>query len=283
MNKVIFGLLMATCPIFPLSAAEKAAPAPALEASMLLTGVVEVDARGVVQHYSVDGSEKLTPTLRGFVDQNIQRWRFEPLLVDGKPATVRNRMGLQLVLETQSDGNFKIGLRHASFYPADGKTTDELASIDMKAPVYPAQASKAGIEAEVYLVLRVGRDGRVADVVVEQVNLKSATAAYEAARWRRVFGASAAARAREWTFRPPSSGAEAGDESWTVRVPVGYAFYGNDEYGVWKPYLPGPRQAVSWLAEQDLGSPEALASGGLYPVGGGNETLRLNSPPAPEG
>lgn len=282
MKKLVFGLLMAVCPIFPVLAAEKAASAPALEASMVLKGEVEVDAQGMVQHYTVDGSEKLTPALRGFLDQNIQRWRFEPFLVDGKPAPMRNQMGLQFVLETQSDGNFKIALRNVSFYPADSKTTDEVARIDMKAPVCPAQAAKAGIEAEVYLVLRVGRDGRVADVAVEQVNLKSATAGYEAARWRRVFGASAAARAREWTFRPPSSGAEAGDESWNVRVPVDYAFYGKEKYGVWEPYLPGPRQAVPWLTEQDLGSPEALVAGGLYLVGGGSGTLRLSSPPAPE-
>lgn len=283
MRKFFFCLLFAVGAIFPVVAAQKAMPPPQMEASMVLTGEVEVDAQGMVQHYTVDGSEKLTPALRGFVDQNIQRWRFEPFLVDGKPAPMRNRMGLQFVLETQSDGNFKIALRNVSFYPADSKTTDEVASIGMKAPIYPAQASKAGMEAEVYLVLRVGRDGRVADVVVEQVNLKSPAAGYEAERWRKVFGASAAARAREWTFKPPSSGSEAGDEFWSVRVPVDYAFHGNEKYGVWQPYLPGPRQPVPWLTEQDLGSPEALAAGGLYPVGGSKGALRLSTPPAPEG
>lgn len=283
MRSLVVCLLLAAGAVFPVIAAQKAESPPRMAASMVLTGEVEVDAKGMVQGYTLDGSEKLTPALREFVDQNIQRWRFEPVLAEGKPVAVRNRMGLQLVLETQMDGDFKIELRHASFYPADSKSTEELASIDMKAPVYPAQAGKAGIEAEVYLVLRVGRDGRVADVAVEQVNLKSTTVGYEAARWRRVFGASAAARAREWTFRPPSSGVEAGDEFWNIRVPVDYAFFGNEKYGVWKRYLPGPRQAVPWLTEQDLGSPEALAAGGLYPVGGGKGALRLSAPSAPEG
>ncbi|MBO9717435.1 MAG: energy transducer TonB [Pseudoxanthomonas sp.] len=283
---VCLSLLLAAGPAFAAPVAPKPVSSKKMEASMVLGGQIEVDEQGLVRGYTLDKSEKLTAKLREFVDANIQRWRFEPTLVEGKPMAVRNRMGLQLILATQDDGNFRIELRATNFYreKVDKDLADaEVVRVSMKPPMYPRQAADAGVEAEVYLALRIGRDGSVVDVAVEQVNMKSLASMDDSSRWRRVFAANAAARAREWTFRPPSRGEDADNESWTVRVPVNYMLGREEEYGVWVPYYPGVRQPVPWLAGTELGSPEALADGGVYPVGDVPGRLRLVTPAKADG
>lgn len=282
---VCLSLLLAAGPAFAAPVESKPVSNKKMEASMVLEGEIEVDAQGLVQGYTLDKSEKLTARLREFVDANIQRWRFEPTLVDGKPTAVRNSMGLLLILAAQDDGNFRIELRETNFHPvkAEAGADTGVEWLSTKPPVYPRQAAEAGVEADVYLALRIGRDGSVLDVAVEQVNMKSMTPVDDRSRWRRIFAANASARAREWTFRPPSRGEDAGNESWTVRVPVNYMLGQENEYGVWVPYFPGARQPVPWLADENLGSPEALAAGGVYPVGDGAGSLRLVTPPRADG
>jgi hypothetical protein len=193
---VCLSLLLAAGPAFAAPETSKQV-SNKMEASMVLEGEIEVDAQGLVQGYTLDRSEKLTARLREFVDANIRRWRFEPALVGGKPTAVRNSMGLQLILATQDDGNFRIELRETNFYRArmDKDLADaEVVRVNMRAPMYPAQAASAGVEAEVYLALRIGRDGSVVDVAVEQVNMKSMTPTDDTLRWRKMFAANAVGR-----------------------------------------------------------------------------------------
>src|SRR5690606_26005401 len=72
---------------------------------------------------------------------------------------------------------------------------------------------------------------------------------------------------------PPTTGEEVDDDHWTVRVPVEFRLYDDKPaaYGQWEAYLPGPRTTAAWA--QDDVSPDAIAAGGLQPVGGGLKLL----------
>jgi len=253
-------------------------PRDRMEASMLVTGEIQVDAQGVVERYTLDKSGKLTAKLREFIDAHVRQWRFEPVLADGKPAAMRNRVGLQIVLTPQDDGNFRIELRGASFYALKDEGYD-LEPMDQKPPKYPSNAAREDVQAVVYLMLRVGPDGRVQDAMAEQVNLKTVVPPKTMERWRGVFARNAVEQARTWSFKVPTRGEEAaGGGPWDLRVPVDYILGDGDGYGTWVAYLPGPRQPVPWSTGSELPSPETLAAGGSYRVGDDARALRLVAP-----
>ena len=56
------------------------APATPREASQLVTGAIDVDARGAVVGFTLDHRGKLPPEVIAHLDQDVPRWRFEPVL-----------------------------------------------------------------------------------------------------------------------------------------------------------------------------------------------------------
>lgn len=258
--------------LLALAGLVQARPSPvaarqAMEASMLVTGEIMVDARGAVDRYEIDRREQIPPAVQEFIDRIIPGWQFEPVVVEGGAVAIHNRMSLLLVAKATGPESVKIDLRAASFFPVRQEGY-ELEPVAMDPPVYPKLASELGISGTVYLVLRIAADGSVQDVAVEQVNLRNYGSTSDMDRWRMLLGRNAANKARQWRFSPPRQGEHASAADWTVRVPLAYALGDRrDSYGRWEAYVPGPVQRASWLAEDGV-APDALAQGGLYPVGG---------------
>lgn len=240
-----------------------------MEVSMQVSGEVEVDARGKVVRYELDQREKVPEDVQKFLDRKIAGWQFEPTVLDGQAAAIRNRVGMLVVAKRIESSDFQIELRSIGFHQArEPGTRVELVSATP--PAYPRAAARAGAAGTVYLVLKIGRDGNVADVMAEQVNLRMIATERTMDRWRALFAENAVANARQWTFRPPPHGDLADDDSWTIRMPVAYtlgAMEAEAPYGRWQGYIPGPRQRAPWVAADDV-DPDALAAGGLYQVGG---------------
>lgn len=239
-----------------------------VEASMLVNGEIEVDADGRVTGYEIERREKLPEGVARFLDERIAGWSFEPTVFEGRPVAIHNRMGLLLVAKRLEDGNFRMEVRSTSFYPLK-QAGYELESVDMTPPSYPSIAAQHGVSGTVYLVLKIDGNGQVEEAVAEQVNLRVAASEVEMNRWRGVLAKNAISKAQQWSFRPPQHGELADDGVWTVRVPVAYRLDepGPEPYGRWQAYIPGPRQRATWVDGDDV-APDALAEGGLYPVGG---------------
>ena len=237
-----------------------------VEASMLVNGEIAVDVAGGVAGYSFDRSEKLPEYVRTFLEQNIAGWRFEPMLVDGRPVASRNRMGLLLVARPTGDTTFDMELRNTSFHPIDKAGRDSKVAA-MDPPSYPKEAAAAGVSGTVYLLLKIGADGNVAEAMTEQVNLHVAASEKAMKQWRGVLARNALVKARQWKFIPSADDSREDDGSWSVRVPVAYSFESAARrYGQWQAYIPGPRERAPWVTD-DV-APDALADGGVYPVGG---------------
>lgn len=254
-----------------------------VEASMLLTGTILVGPEGQVVEHSIDQPDKVPRQMLDFVGQSVEEWKFEPTLLEGKPVSVRNKMSVRLIARKTEDGKFKAYIGGVDFQPFSPQTAEgtEIASQTMTPPSFPMSAAEAGIQGTVYLVIRVGRNGRVEDLVPEQVNLKIVASESKMRYWREVFARSAMKTAQQWVFTPPAKGENADLPFWSVRVPVDYKFYGEAEkkYGEWDAYVPGPRQEIPWKNWSDLPgfSPDALVAGGVQQVGG-NGGLRLLTP-----
>ncbi|GAB3382407.1 energy transducer TonB [Lysobacter fragariae] len=238
------------------------------EASMLVTGMIEVDEQGKVSSYALDQQDKLPAGVVDLLGKSVPGWVFAPVLVDGNPVKAKTDMSIRVVVHKREDGNYEVEQRGVSF----GTTSRDPAERAVAAPAltppdYPPQAARLGLEGSVYLLLKVGRDGKVEDVIAEQVNLGFVASDNDMVVYRKMFAKPAIAHARTWTFNPPTRGEEKDALFWTVRVPVVFNMGRTvSRYGQWSAYIPGPRQRASW-EEADEGvafSPDALPAGGAF-------------------
>lgn len=257
-----------------LLAAPDAKPASArnqIETSLLVSGNVDIETDGSVSRLDIDQEDKLPAGVVKLVRTYGMQWKFAPVIRAGQVVKARAPLSLRVVAKKLDDGNYQVALRGVSFERYDGKDPESVASIKLDPPRYPSDAFRAGAGGTVYLVLKVSREGRVADALAEQVNLRIMSTDGEMRRLRNEFADSALEASRKWTFRVPTEGAEAAKPYWTVRVPVSYAIgYGrkpDDGYGTWINYVPGPRQTAPWEQDVDGGpgfEPDTLTDGGVY-------------------
>lgn len=236
------------------------------EASMVLTGQIDIGTDGQVEAFQIDKRGQVNDAIARFVEGAVQAWRFQPVLVDGQVVKARSPVSLRLGGRINPDGGQQVTLLAASFQQYDPTSTDDVTRLKMPPPAYPEDVYRAGGRGDVLLLVQVGRDGKVMDVATEQVNLR--VIANEAAmrQMRDKLSRVSMAAARKWTFKAPTTGEHKEDASWTVRVPVTFAFHGEEmRYGKWDAYIPGPRQQAQWRADKALG---ADANADLLPAGG---------------
>lgn len=252
-----------------------------VEMSMLVTGELVIAADGSVSDLQLDQRDKLPPGVQKLVDQARTEWLFEPFVIDGVARKVRSRMSLHVVAKEMDSGDYSIGLRSAYFgkaahAPADSQDTSSLRSKELTPPIFPHDAGRVGGRGIVYLLLRIQGDGTVSDAVAEQVNLQVLGDDATMKALRKTFSNAALRASKQWTFQVPTTGEEADDGHWAVRVPVSFQYEGHQApgYGEWEAYVPGPRKQAPW-ADSDEGSPEALIAGGIYPLG---QELKLRTP-----
>lgn len=247
-----------------------------VEASMLVTGTILVGPQGQVQEFAIDQSEKIERGVLNLVNGNIETWTFEPPSINGVKIAMRNKMSMLVIGKKLENGDFAFRLGGVNFAPIEEEEGTSVHSKKLTPPRYPVGAARAGIEATVYLIVKIGRDGRVEDAAAEQVNLQYLGNENTMRIARELFTDSSIKAAKEWVFTPPVKGEDADDAYWTARVPVDFKMDAwKPKYGKWQAYVPGPRQEVRWDGLRDLPgfSPDALAAdGSVYQTGNG---LRL--------
>src|SRR5690606_23964171 len=265
-----------------------------VEATMLVTGRVTITLEGTVRDWTIDQRDKLPPAVANVIDAAAPGWRFEPILLDGKPAHGSARMSLLMVAERVDPDRFRVSIRSGYFgreavsvaarhsgthedAPTE-ESSDQLASIELKPPRYPVQALYAGVQGLVYVVVRVDRTGGVQDAVAEMVNLRVLGDERQMAQMRELLARSTLEAARKWTFQPPTRGEWADQENWSARIPVDYTFSHSKgpRYGKWESYVPGPRNPIPWQMESLEGfdiAPETLVAGVVHQLGTGLKLL----------
>lgn len=251
-----------------------------VEYSLLVKGEIETSAEGEVSWVNVEKPEKFPPGLVDYVKQQVSGWKFEPVLAAGKPVRARSSMSLLVVARRPANEDVSIGIRNASFGRQELKEGEFLSVLSAKPPVYPREIQAKGVSGTVYVLLKVGRDGTVQDAAVEKVNLRTLAKEKVMESWRAALTDAALKALKDWTFVVPTKGNLADDQSWYGWVPVnfelGHASNGQGGYGKWKVYIPGPRQPIPWLADNQPGfSSDALADGGIHMVKQGNEPKLL--------
>lgn len=267
-----------------IAAADRAAVRKQAEASMLVTGSIQVDAVGKVTGFSFDQPDKLPAAVVDLLGNAVPKWRFEPVLVDGQPARVNTDMSIRIVANKLDNGDYKVGIRSAGFGDLAGRNPKVVKAPrkvaagtcpNMAPPRYPDGAARMGVASNVYLLLKVDREGRVIDAMAEQVNMKVVSDEKSMERWRKLFADVSLAQARKWCIAPGDEEL-AGNEPWFVqRVPVMFHLSALPSYGKWEAYVPGPRQANPWEEDQEgpAFSPDTLLPGRAYAAGSGLKLL----------
>lgn len=246
------------------------------EVSMLITGDLDIEIDGSVSRHTIDDGDAIPPYAGNIIERAITHWRFEPVLVDGKPVPARARMTLRLLGTPMEDGGLAVRLASATFGECGEPGSDHVSSIKMTPPSYPRAALHMGATGTAYLILKIGADGRVSDAVAEQVNLRFIAPATTMKAARKEFSAAAISAARRWIFAPPTTGDDVNAPFWSVRVPVTFAI--NSEateegtHGKWVAYIPGPRQSAPWREDESEGN-DAIADGAFHQAGTGYRLL----------
>ncbi len=257
-----------------------------LESSLRLTGSIVIETDGKVLEHSIKPTPALTPALTAYLDRAISSWRFEPVKVDGKVVRAKAPMHLRLVAKKTADGKYNVTI--ASTYFGSNETSERLPSqgvrsdgSGMKPPSYPKGLVRAGVEGTVYLVVQVGRDGRVMNVDASQVNLRAVGTARVMEQMRNQLAEASVHAARSWRFIVPTTGEEAGKSSWLAFVPISFNI-GRElrPLDQWDTYVPGPlNNHMPWADErvQMAASPDALPDSGVFPL---EQGAKLLTPPA---
>ena len=246
-----------------------------VQASMLVSGSIEVTSAGGVSRYTLDHPEKLAAEVKALLGAVIPAWKFAPLVVNGKTMTQDAKMSLRIVATPLDDGKYAIAVTGAWFGDRASRQSNVSAqTISFKhrvQPSYPVQALRAGVGGTVYVLLKVGHEGKVVDAVATQVNLRVIASDNQMASWRRVLADAALSALRQSTFSPPTGGAAVDQPYWIAQIPVEFFLTGSmarstaqqAPYGQWQPYVPGPVQHAPWSGPyQVAGSPDAVPEGG---------------------
>lgn len=256
------------------------------EASMILTGSIDVAADGSVSALVLDQRASIAPAIAAFVENTIGQWQFEPTRVEGRAVATHAPMRVRLLGTAGAEGSTEIRMTSVDFSEYDETATNVVTAKRMTPPRYPEAAFRNNAQGEVMLLVKVERSGAVADVVAERVNMGMVAPERAMQKLRDILAKASISQARTWTFTPPSTGELKDRPFWTVRIPVTFALSDSrtqqmpSPYGRWQAYIPGPRQAAPWRDPEDaapLGS-DLLPAGGVYMVDGTARGLRLLTP-----
>ncbi|KIQ97338.1 hypothetical protein TI01_1130 [Lysobacter sp. A03] len=227
----------------PVAAKEKPAPVYELQA----TGTIEIGPDGQVAEYHLDKGQPAV--IENALGRSIAQWRFEPIVVDGKPVIAKTRMRLSLEALPTPDEDYQLRLAGV-WFGEPGRDVHHMAP-----PRYPEGLARAGIGAKAVLVLRLDADGSVQQVHAEQVSLdQDIRSSSQAERWRDLFARASVSAARQWKF--DISERLAGEPIGTsIKVPV--EFFLDDPVArgkdpganQWRSYIPGPLVRAPWLKD----------------------------------
>lgn len=239
-----------------------------IEASMVVTGWVQVAPDGSVIRYTLDQQDKLPAPVVEVLGKTVPGWKFHPILVDGKPVVADAKLSLRVVAVPLGNDQYRLRVDGATF--GDKSSTGSVHYKVQKPPQYPRVALRARTGAIVYLALEVDRSGKVEQAIAQQVDLRAKGNEVTMHLLRDAFATASVDAVKAWTFTIPESGPEATQDHWTVRIPINFNIRDSDSarprYGQWTSYVPGPVQSTPWEQDQvaDGNNADAIPGDGVF-------------------
>jgi len=172
--------------------------------------------------------------------------RFVPVEVDGRIVNAGTDMRVAITATKLDDGGMRLALENVSFPdPAAPTSTATAAAVHKVPPVFPRDALQARADADVLAVVRIGTDGRVRDVAIQQSALVHARARpADAAGVLGLFEKATEQALRQWRWEPSRMPASS-------RVGDGFVGYVPATFRIDRPHeaMPTPAAPGEWTLE----------------------------------
>lgn len=240
--------------VLSLLASPAWAQKPKPEFAMSAGGELVIAPDGTVRTWKMD-SNRLGEEVQALLQRNVEQWRFEPILMDGKAVTARTRMTVELEALPQGEG-YLLKVARVWFGSLQSRGT-------VKPPSYPNSAVRAGLGARVLLAVKLDAEGNVVAMHPYQTSLSKWGSEKQAQRWRRRFEQASMNAVKDWKYVPGETigGVTVGS---SVIVPIVFQIAnpgeGRRTANVWRGYAPGPISPAPW---SDQSSVAALDTGDL--------------------
>ena len=236
MKRLLSALLLAA------ATAAQAAPGAAPEHELWVHGEIVVGPQGEVRDYTLDAG--LKPVLAKLVADNVARWRFEPILVDGKPVVAKTRMTLTLAAREQDDGDVELRVDDVAF----GTVKPPRKWI---APRPPSSAMRDGIGARVVVVAQLDERGNVRKAHALQTSLSKDLP--HPKHFRKAYGEAMVAAVKRWKYEPVETLADRPNGG-IVTIPIVMDVSrgisrGKPGQARWRSFIPGPVEPPPWMSE----------------------------------
>ncbi len=252
MNRFLLSLLLAASPV--------PAATPAVQVyTARAEGSLTIGADGRVLDVELTSDANLGKGVLDSYEERIRAWRFEPIVEGGQPVNAKGRMHLYLVAAREK-GNptATFGVRSVRFLDPPGTLLYDQRST-LVAPGYPSNALRAGVGAEVMLLVKLDAQGRVQRVATEQLALLGvATRQSHQANLAAQFRRAAEKAVAQWTITGHPDGQ-------VLRVPVRFSV---DRRPGWIPTAMQPVDLPEWaVLERATEQVAQLSDGGVATAG----------------
>jgi hypothetical protein len=239
------------------------------EATMLVTGAIDVAPDGGVYSYTLDRPERIPAPVVDLIKNSVPGWKFQ--FAERVAAIQHATMRLRIVAKPIDDQHDVLHISGANFGAAGADASERVTQTSMRTPRYPAEAIREHVGGTVFLLLRINRQGLIQNMAVEQVNLRAYGSEADMRHFRSLLGDAVLKVADEWTFKPPTAGKHAADPYWDVRLPVSFDVQSasasdGDAYGKWETYIPGPHASIPWATNNRNSSLDTIPIGSISQV-----------------
>lgn len=231
--------------------------------TMRVDGDITIDTDGSVRSHSIDTA--IEPALRTLLDRAVPKWKFHPVVLDGKATLAKSRMRLTLGAK-QVDSGYQVSIDNVLFH--DGKESQAAAPEAPREPQVEMKLAKqtAAIHSPKYAVngmtvvtVLLSPTGRVEDVFATQTSFLNASgSAAQFDRARRQMEDNAMRAIRNWRFDvkvPPGLAPRPEQLSGTIRVKYVTAPGREEELdrpGNWRQETRTVQQRVPWIIDTGL-------------------------------
>lgn len=244
--------------------------------AMQVDGWLSFDTVGAVEDYRI--TTQLPESIRAALDGTVRKWKFHPVMVDGVARRATTRMRVTLAANQEADG-IHVKVDNVVFPTEQGDVTakvdgqpEPISGKKLRPPGYPVGLMQQGVSGAVLLAIRVGPDGRAAEVLAVQSMLYDVRGGPSALRVGiRMLEQSAVDAAKGWTFNVPATDKPRNADEQTVTVPVDYVM-GKAKVnpaGKWRTIVRIPKRTIGWMTPevgtQSVGVADAVA-GELIPL-----------------
>jgi hypothetical protein len=105
------------------------------EASMLVTGTVELNADGSVHGYALDHQDKIPGPVTDLIQRNVPSWKFQ---FSAEPTSiVKESMSLRIVAKETDEKHTTLGIAGVQFDDMHGQSDEYAHSLDRVTPIFP--------------------------------------------------------------------------------------------------------------------------------------------------